>query len=34
MKLQQEIVNLRSLKFEGSGLPTAPNLMAGPTREE
>lgn len=34
MKLQQEIVNLRSLKFEGSGLPTAPNLMAGPPSED
>ena len=34
MKLQQEIVNLRSLKFEGSGTPMAPSLVAGPPKEE
>lgn len=34
MKLQQEIVNLRSLKFEGSGNPMAPSLVAGPPKEE
>ena len=34
MKLQQEIVNLRQLKFEGSSAPTAPSLIAGPPRDE
>jgi hypothetical protein len=33
MKLQQEIVNLRQLKFEGSGNPTASNLIVAPKEE-
>jgi|DEB0MinimDraft_10_1074344.scaffolds.fasta_scaffold21995_4 hypothetical protein len=33
MKLQQEIVNLRQLKFEGSNTPTASSLIARPEKE-
>ena len=33
MKLQQEIVNLRQLKFEDSGNPTASNLIARPSED-